>query len=430
MVKMTRVKTEVNADNVMVVGVDVDKEKFHAYTEFHEGGEVTSCEDTVGNRHKQIQTFLAEWSLLAQQHGRERLLVAVEPTGGFEKLLLEMARRAGHLVCYVSGEATSKSKVIESNDASKTDPKDARIVYRLALQRRTLVVRKLPDAYAQMRFLHATYDSEEVRGASIKNEFLALLHRQFPDLSLTNKQLFDDLGMALAELFYFCPQRMVADGYDRFSDRMHEYMGSRDRRVAKKTLETIYRQAELSSAFLEMMEILELRGEQLLGLLSQYRACRQRLEEIKEELVRLFRQTPEHEKLAQLPKVSEAQLARLIAETGPLGDFASHAQLMRYLGMNLRVRQSGFYKGKTKLSKKGRSLGRKVLYQLVLYFMVGKGRLYYEYYHEKLEQNRSHADAMTATMRKALKMIWGVCRSATGFRPERVHNPLLTAAAA
>ena len=61
-----------------------------------------------------------------------------------------------------------------------------------------------------------------------------------------------------------------------------------------------------------------------------------------------------------LPPIDEAvsgltlfNLARLIGQTGPLGDFRSKRQLLRYAGMNLRERESGTYKGQTRLSKKG-----------------------------------------------------------------------------
>lgn len=54
----------------------------------------------------------------------------------------------------------SKSKVIESNDASKSDPKDARIIFRLARDKRTLTVSDLSAVYEQMRIVNRSYEKE------------------------------------------------------------------------------------------------------------------------------------------------------------------------------------------------------------------------------------------------------------------------------
>lgn len=431
MVKMTRVKNEINPENALVVGTDVSKKKLDMYSEVIDSGDVVELEDTSWNSYKGIEKSLAGWEKLARQFGYERLVVAAEATGGLEKRLLEVARRRGHLACYVSGEATSKSKSIESNDSSKSDPKDARIVFRLAAQRRTLVARELDDVYGAMRQANTFCTSEEEAGVAVKNEFRTLLHVQFPDLDIADEQLFGAVGKALAELFGFCAQQIFTSEEDQFMTQMLEHVNAQERRVMTKTLKKIFAQARLSAAFLEDAAILEARGERLKYLWKAYLEHRKQVADYKQEIVRLYKRTDEYPKLSRLPDVHESQLARLIAETGPLNDFASHAQLLRYLGMNLTVRQSGTYQGKTKLSKKGRGRGRKILYQLVTYCMIGKGKMLHEYYQRKVgEEKRAPLSAIVATMRKALKMLWGVARSNETFDLERVGRPCGQAAAA
>ncbi|MCP3900477.1 MAG: IS110 family transposase, partial [Desulfobacteraceae bacterium] len=83
---------------------------------------------------------------------------------------------------------------------------------------------------------------------------------------------------------------------------------------------------------------------------------------------------------SKLPKaykgvITTFHLARIIAETGPLSDFDSWRKLMRFAGFNLCERQSGKYRGKTKISKKGRRLIRKVL-NLIILPLIRKQSLY------------------------------------------------------
>ena len=133
-----------------------------------------------------------------------------------------------------------------------------------------------------------------------------------------------------------------------------------------------------------------------------------------------------------LPPIDEAvsgltlfNLARLIGQTGPLGDFRSKRQLLRYAGMNLRERESGTYKGQTRLSKKGRPMLRKVLvadvhpHQAVFPILRGD-RLLGERYAEQCNRMKP-TQAMVAAMRKLLTVVWGAHRSAAAFDAARVH---------
>ena len=54
--------------------------------------------------------------------------------------------------------------------------------------------------------------------------------------------------------------------------------------------------------------------------------------------------------------ISDKNIARLLAETGPLYEFTGWRTVMRYGGLNICMRKSGRYQGQNKISKKERSL--------------------------------------------------------------------------
>jgi transposase len=111
-------------------------------------------------------------------------------------------------------------------------------------------------------------------------------------------------------------------------------------------------------------------------------------------------------------------LARLASQTGPLTDFRSRRALLRYAGLNLRERQSGSYRGQTRLSKKGRPLLRKILGQTI-FPVLRKAMLSGPYYHRKLQEGETRAKAKVAVMRKFLRMLHSLARSGEAFDPER-----------
>jgi transposase len=118
--------------------------------------------------------------------------------------------------------------------------------------------------------------------------------------------------------------------------------------------------------------------------------------------------------------ITTFHLARIIAETGPLSDFNSWRKLIRFSGFNLCERQSGKYRGKTKISKKGRTLLRKVL-NLIILPLIKKNGLYGPYYHRKKEKMPG-TKAMTAVSRHFLKMLYGWHRTGNAFNAQRVFT--------
>jgi transposase len=142
------------------------------------------------------------------------------------------------------------------------------------------------------------------------------------------------------------------------------------------------------------------------------------MENIYEKLRMRDRRLPQ----AQKGVVSTLMLARIVAETGPLSDFSSKQKIIRFAGLNLRERQSGKYRGKTKLSKKGRTSLRNVLDQAVLP-LVKKSALFGEYYHRKKEQQKMPGTkAIVAVARLFLKMLFGWYKSQQGFNRNRVFT--------
>jgi transposase len=120
--------------------------------------------------------------------------------------------------------------------------------------------------------------------------------------------------------------------------------------------------------------------------------------------------------------VTTFYLARIVAETGPLSDFQTVKQLFKYAGLDLQVRQSGKFKGKTKISKRGRTALRKVLTFAVLP-LVKKNGLYGKMYHSiKDKREMPGAKAMIIIAKKFLKMIFGIYRSGTEYDASRVFE--------
>ncbi len=412
--RITRRADKINLKHVIDVSTDVHKETLCFYFEIN-GHEYS---DECPNRTTSIEKRLKQYHGIAQEHGKKSLRIICEPTGQYQNKLFRTARRLGFLTCYVNAESVAKFRLIESNDMNKTDSKDPRVISSLGKLNKTLRFRLLGEEYLMLRKLHKLYDETDVSLTSLRCRISKLLLELFCDYSMKKDFLYSRSGLCLVKQYGCNPFRIVADGFSVFCRRMKKSVP----RIRTKTLERLWGDAcssvlnELPAGYVSILE------NRLQEYIEDYYRELERKDEITKQMVDVLKYLREKDPNIPPPTphvISEKNLARLLGETGNLQDFSHWRKLLRYAGMNIRMRQSGTYKGKNKLSKKGRPLLRKVLQQIVLP-LVRKGYLYGEVYHRKKEQEkRPGTMAMAIVARQFLRKFYGWYRSGNAFDEQR-----------
>jgi len=196
-------------------------------------------------------------------------------------------------------------------------------------------------------------------------------------------------------------------------------------RIRETTLKRLWDDAE-SSALNEQPEgYIEVIETQLKQLVEDYWRNEERSEAIIEKMIGILERLRSRD--PNIPKavkgvINDKHIARLLGETGPLGDFTNWRMLMRYAGLNIRMRQSGRYSGLNKITKKGRSLLRKVL-QRIVFPLVRQGWLYGPYYHRKKEIDKMPGNKIiTCVSRHFLKKFYGWYKSGEAFDQQRFFS--------
>ena len=86
--------------------------------------------------------------------------------------------------------------------------------------------------------------------------------------------------------------------------------------------------------------------------------------------------------------------------------FENRNQLIAFVGLDIALRQSGSWRGKQKLSKRGNAYARKILYQIA-WGLKQHNQLYRDYYNRlRLERKKHYNTAMVATARKFLRYLF------------------------
>lgn len=407
----------------LLLAADVSKDALHLFSRFEVGGQEVTVEDVVPNRTEPVEDALAEVGALAEEHGLGGVRVLCESSGGFERLFLRVAQRRGFEAALVSPEQAKNLTKLESLDTAKTDKKDARVIHWAGRLEKTQRHRDLPEPYVLLRHLTAFHDDEVRTTSAIRTRLQATLRELFPDYDRPVTFTFSKTGRVLLREGLLCPYRLARLGRTRLLALLRRRVPG----VKAATAERLVTAAEASIRSAPPQAVADVLSDRLAVLIAELEVHESEAERLKEEIERLGARLKAED---ALPPIDEAvdgvtlfNLARLVGQTGPLGDFGSKRQLLRYAGMNLRERESGTYKGQTRLSKKGRPLLRKVLGQAVFPVLRGD-RLLGERYAERRER-MPEQKARVAAMRKLLVMVWGAQRSAAAgvaFDPARVHR--------
>jgi transposase len=416
--KIRTAPVRVNPTARLLVAADVSRDALHLYSRFERSGQAVVIEDAIENRTRAIEAALVRLAAVAAEHGLRSVEVLCEASGGYERPLLTIARRLGMQTALVSPERVNDLKRVESLDTGKTDRKDTRVIHLAGELGKTQRHRVLPEIYERIRRLTSFHDDEVETITSLKARLLRVLSDAFPDYDRPSAFTWSKTGRALIREGLLDPYRIVALGEARFGRMLK-------RRVLYARFVTIERLIEAATASVRSAPpeaITALAAERMRQNLTEIELHERARDHYRRQIEELG---AELKARGEMPPIDEAvdgislfNLTRVVGQTGPLEDFQTARQLLRYGGMNLSERESGTYRGKTRLSKKGRPLLRKVLGQAV--FPVTRcDRLMGPGYDER-RKRMAEQKARVAAMRKLLVVIWAVQTRRQAFDPSRV----------
>ncbi len=415
--KITPKIKKVNNGEYLLACYDVSQAEVHFYSEYETLGQLYGVDDKIGNNPRSIKNHFLSLDDLCKRLNLKGIHVFFESSGGYENTLKKIASDRNYKINYISGEATRKARIIESNDDNKSDNKDKRIILTLAQMSKVLSCRIMPEHYLKLRQLGLYYEDVSKLGMTIRTQLSDVAKCIFPEQAVKSKFLYTKTGRIIVKQFGFNPFRITKYNFETFRRTMKQYIP----RVCEKTLTSIYRKG-LAAKNLFSEKVADIHEKQLLWHYEKYEEILKRKETLKEQMCSLYETLPEYKKLKQIKQIPDFMMARVVGETGPMSDFSYSKQIIRYAGLNIRVRESGKYKGENKISKKGRSLLRKILYQIAFSYGIKKNNLYHTYFHTKKDAGSKGLVTLTNLMRKIFRLIFGVYKSGTKFDIERVYS--------
>ena len=146
-----------------------------------------------------------------------------------------------------------------------------------------------------------------------------------------------------------------------------------------------------------------------------------RLKAVDERIAQLSKQQPECARLDAIPGFGPVVSAALAVRL-QMTQFERADQFVAYIGLDLRVRESGKLVGRRKLSKNGDADLRWLLYLAAQASQRSNDRTFAGQCERELAKGLTKTQALCAVARKMAKVAWALMRSGQEYNPARVYS--------
>lgn len=277
--------------------------------------------------------------------------VAFEPTGDYHRPIAYWLGAAGFGVQQVSSLAVARTREALYNTWDKNDPKDAQVILHLlktgATQR---FVDPLPSGYLDLQEMANTYQQVSLRKVRVYHSIVTHhLPLFFPE---AERYLHASRAVWFPEVLRLTPCPAAVRRYrkaDFIAAALAAVGGHKSDK--RRWLADFYETAQLSAGVPVAEDSEAMRLFRI--VLEEYQQlCRLR-KRLEADAVERLRTHPDFVRLQTLPGVGPILAMLILAEARDLRRFSHVRQFLKYCGFDLCTEQSGQFRGKTHLSKRG-----------------------------------------------------------------------------
>jgi len=345
-------------ETTLVVGADIAK-KIHVARAVDMRGIELGKECVFHNEGVGLEKLTTWMKELQQAHGKTDIVFGIEPTGHFWFPLAAYLNKKDIKLVLVNPHHVNKSKELEDNSQTKSDYKDAKVIADLVRNGKYTEPQLPIQEYADLRILMNLREKVMVSLNQVKARIGNWFDRFFPEYSRVFKK-WDGKASLMTMRQFPTPAQIVSTGARGLLEHWRTEV---KRGVGIKRAEQLYEAAKSSIGLTEGLAAARI---ELASLLEQYDLFTKQEESIMQEVIQILEKIPGTKQMQSVPGVGVITVAGFLAEVGNLNNYDHGQQIIRLAGLNLTENSSGIRKGKTGISKRGRSRLRGLLFRCML----------------------------------------------------------------
>ena len=417
MTKSQNLKFDAIENTDAIVGIDIAKNVHWAGIILPNGKEIKKS-FSFNNNKKGFESLVETVKNVLTMLNFKKAIIGMEPTGHYWKSCARYLKKIDWIkVVTVNPYHVKNSKEFDDNCQTKNDKKDCMTIARLIKDARFFEPYLPEGIWAELRNLSNTRAELVGKQNAVKNRLIATMDEYFPEYTKVFKKI---LSRTSEEILKECPfpEDIKSKGKQELLKHIKKTV---KRGYSKKQVETIY---ELANESIGTTEGTEGAKFQLNMYIEEAKLLEKQIKMTEQELERQLKETGFYESLTSIQGIGIVSAATFVGEVGDINRFDSYEQIRRYAGLNLVENSSGNHKGKTTISKRGRSLLRSILYRMA-FTMVNKNKEIkelYKYLTTRKENQLKKKQAIVAVIGKILQIIYAVVTKNEEYKAARVFT--------
>ena len=384
----------------LLVAVDLAKNKHMGYYRCPDANDIKPFE--FSNNREGYQRFYDYIGQAKAVHHLEQVVVGFESTGVYGEPLIHFLNNKGIRLVQVNPLHTKRMKELEGNSPGKTDRKDPKVIADIMELGHFLTVVIPEGVSAELRRLTQARERSVERRTAFYNQLQDLVFIVFPEFLEVMKDIKTRSAQYLLR-HYPTPQAMLQCGVDELSSVLRRVSCGK---LGRQRAEALYKVAGRSVGIKEGQRSILLEIEEIL---LEIEGCECFIAKLEREMRRLLEQIPYSRSILSVKGIKAVTAAGLIGEVGDFRKFRTVSELLKLAGLDLFEISSGNYKGNRHITKRGRSLLRKLLFFASLN-MIRKGGVMREPYQRYIGRGMPTQKALVAISRKLLRILFALVR--------------------
>lgn len=386
-------------DKTLLVALDIGKTTHYGYFRTPKNQEVKPFK--VYNNGQSFKKFWEKICRFKKEQKLDEVVVGFESTGAYAEPISNYLRKKPVILVQVNPMHTKRIKELTGNSPNKTDKKDPRVIADvIALGHSlTVVIPEGPAAHLR-RLTHARERAMEHRTA-MNNQLQDLVFVIFPEL-LSIIKPSTKTGMHIIRN-YPDPESITAIGFESLLAVLRKISRGR---FGQDHAEKLFKAAHTSVGITEGKESIILETGHLVSNIEHQSMF---IESLEKQMHGWLVQIPYSSSILSIKGIGDVTAAGLIGEVGNFEKFRTIPEVMKLAGLDLFEVSSGKHKGQHHISKRGRSLMRKLLFFAAINTVKSQGIMHAKY-QKMLKNGTSKIKALVAISRKLLRIIFALAR--------------------
>ena len=351
------------------------------------------------------------WSIVVVNKNRfkcHEVIVGYESTGPYAEPFVHYLRSRPVTIVQVNPMHTKRMKEVNDNSPLKTDDKDPRVIADILRIGHALSVVVPEGDAAYLRRLNNARERHIRERTALLNQLQQLVFLIFPEFKTVIKNIKVKTARYILK-HYTTPEKIGCLNKDELGDEI---------RKQSRGKFGIGHAGLLISLARDTIGI----KEGVAGLAMDIRHILMQLEtidgfaaKIESKMEGTLSDISCSIKLLSIKGLGIVSVAGIIGEVGDFMKFGTQSEIMKLAGLDLYEISSGKRKGERRISKRGRSLLRKILYYAAIQ-TIRKNGIMCEYYINLTSRGMKRIMALVAIARKLLRIIYAIVRDDSEYK--------------